>query len=429
MSPSISEKVGRIYTDERDRILATLIGMLRDFDLAEETMQEAFATALLQWSESGIPSNPRAWIVSAARHKAIDRLRRHAAFRAKSSDLQRIAEQAEEAENPLVFETEETFAGFPDFPDDRLRLIFTCCHPALATEAQVALTLRTLCGLTTEDIARAFLVPVQTMAQRLVRVKRKVTEAAIPYSVPPADMLAARLNAVLVTVYLIFTAGYTASSGEALIRTDLCSEAIRLGRLLVSLVPDQGEAAALLALMLFHDSRRTTRADAAGDIVLLEDQDRNQWNRESIEQGAEMLRRAMANGAGGTRYGIEAQIAAIHATAPQSQDTDWARIVELYGELKRVAPSPVVELNEAVAIAMWQGPKAGLERLAELERSGRIAGYHLLPAAQASLLEKLGDKPAAAAHYQRALVLARNDPERRFLNARLAKVSSPSASC
>lgn len=422
MPSLLSEHVGRIYTDERDRILATLIGMLRDFDLAEEMMQEAFATALRQWSDSGIPSQPRAWIISAARHKAIDRMRRDTVFRAKFPDLQRNIGQAGEAENPLVFETEETF------PDDRLRLIFTCSHPALATEAQVALTLRTLCGLTTEEIARAFLVPTQTMAQRLVRVKRKITEAAIPYSVPPADKLAARLNAVLVTVYLIFTAGYTASSGEVLIRTDLCAEAIRLGRLLVSLVPNQGEPAALLALMLFHDSRRPTRTDAAGDIVLLEDQDRSRWNLVAIHEGAEMLRRAVAGGANGTRYCIEAQIAAVHAAALGPQDTDWARIVALYGELKRVAPSPVVELNEAVAIGVLRGPEAGLERLAELERSGRLADYHFLPAAQARLLEKLGDRHAAAAHYQRAIVLARNDPERRFLRARLATVSSPSVS-
>jgi RNA polymerase sigma-70 factor (ECF subfamily) len=425
MAPLLSEQVGRIYTDERDRILATLIGMLRDFDFAEEMMQEAFATALLQWSESGIPSKPRAWIVSSARHKAIDRLRRDTVFRTKFPELQRSIEQAGEAENPLVFETEEIF---PEFPDDRLRLIFTCCHPALATEAQVALTLRTLCGLTTEEIARAFLVPTQTMAQRLVRVKRKITEAAIPYSVPPAETLAARLDAVLVTVYLIFTAGYTASSGNALIRTDLCSEAVRLGRLLVSLVPNQSEPAALLALMLFHDSRRTTRTNAAGDIVLLEDQDRSRWNRAAIGEGSEMLRRVVAGGANGTRYGIEAQIAAIHATALRAQDTDWARIVALYSELKRVSPSPVVELNEAVAIAMLRGPEAGLERLAELERSGRLADYHLLPAAQARLLEKLGNGQSAIIHYRRALELARNHPERRFLRARLATVSSPSAS-
>ena len=420
MAPLLSEQIERIYTDERDRILATLIGMLRDFDLAEEMMQEAFAAALLHWPDSGVPAKPRAWIVGAARHKAIDRLRRDALFRAKFPDLQRTVEQAGEAENPLVFEAEEIF------PDDRLRLIFTCCHPALATEAQVALTLRTLCGLTTEEIARAFLVPAQTMAQRLVRVKRKITEAAIPYSVPPAATLVARLDAVLVTVYLIFTAGYTASSGAALVKTDLCGEAIRLGRLLVSLVPNQSDPAALLAMMLFHDSRRATRTDAAGDIVLLEDQDRRRWNHASIQEGSEMLCRSLAGGAGESRYGIEAQIAAIHAMASRPQDTDWARIVALYGELKRVAPSPVVDLNEAVAIAMWRGPEAGLEKLAELEGSGRLAEYHLLPAAQARLLEKLDDRQSAAIHYRRAIALARNDPERRFLAARLAKVSSPS---
>ena len=420
MTPLFSEEVGRIYADEHDRILATLIGILRDFDLAEETMQEAFATALLQWNESGIPSKPRAWIVSAARHKAIDRLRRDAVFRAKFPDLQQTVEQAAEAENSPVFETEETFS---DFPDDRLRLIFTCCHPALATEAQVALTLRTLCGLTTEEIARAFLVPTQTMAQRLVRVKRKITEAAIPYSVPRAEALSARLDAVLVTLYLIFTAGYTASSGEALIRTDLCGEAIRLGRLLVSLVPNQSEPAALLALMLFHDSRRATRTDAAGNIVLLEEQDRSRWDRAAIQEGAEILRRLLTGGAGGTRYGIEAQTAEIHATAPQPQDTDWARIVALYGDLKHVSPSPVVDLNEAVAIAMLRGPEAGLERLAELERAGRLADYHLLPAAQARLLEKLGDKQSAIVHYEHAIELARNDPERRFLRARMANAT------
>jgi RNA polymerase sigma-70 factor (ECF subfamily) len=267
------------------------------------------------------------------------------------------------------------------------------------------------------------------MAQRLVRVKRKIADAAIPYSVPPAETLAARLNAVLVTVYLIFTAGYTASSGDALIRTDLCGEAIRLGRLLVSLAPNQSEPAALLALMLFHDSRRATRTDAAGDIVLLEDQDRSRWNREAIDEAGGMLRRATANGAGATRYGIEAQIAALHAIARRPQDTDWARIVTLYAELKRAAPSPVVELNEAVAIAMLRGAEAGLDRLAELERSGRLADYHLLPAAQARLFEKLGDRQSAIIHYKCALALARNDPERRFLSARLAIVSFPSASC
>jgi RNA polymerase sigma-70 factor (ECF subfamily) len=413
MAPVLSDQVERIYTDERDRILATLIGMLRDFDLAEETMQEAFAAALVQWQNSGIPHNPRAWIVSAARHKALDRLRRDASFRSKFPDLQRAVEQ----EHPIVSETEDTI------DDDRLRLIFTCCHPALATDAQVALTLRTLCGLTTDEIARTFLVSPQTMAQRLARVKRKITEAAIPYSVPPPEMLAARIDSVLVTIYLIFTAGYTASSGDSLIRKDLCGEAIRLGRILVNLVPGQGDPAALLALMLFHDSRRNTRTNAVGDIVLLEDQDRKQWDCEAIRQGVALLATALNNGSGGSRYGIEAQIAALHATAARPQGTDWSRIAALYGELKRIAPSPVVELNEAVAIAMHRGPQTGLERLAEIERSGHLRNYHLLPAAQARLLEQLGRWQEAVAHYSRALALARNEPERRFLNARLAHLS------
>jgi RNA polymerase sigma-70 factor (ECF subfamily) len=415
MPTRLSTEIERIYSDERDRILATLIGMVRDFDLAEEMMQDAFATALTQWPAAGIPAHPRAWIVSAARHKAIDRLRRDTVFRAKFPELQRAVEQAGESESPLMPEMEDAI------PDDRLRLIFTCCHPALAADAQVALTLRTLCGLTTDEIARAFLVPTQTMAQRLVRVKRKITEAAIPYSVPPAEMLSERIDAVLVTIYLIFTAGYTASSGETLVKKDLCSEAIRLGRLLVSLVPAVSEPAALLALMLFHDSRRNARTDAQGDIVLLEDQDRQRWNRPAIEEGVEMLQRALTLSAGQSRYIVEAQIAAIHATSARPQDTDWARIAALYEVLKRVAPSPVVELNEAVAIAMLRGPEAGLDRLAELERSGRLDHYRFLPAAQARLLEKLERWPEAASQFERALDLARNAPERRFLSARLAQ--------
>jgi len=410
------QQIERIYTDERARILATLIGFLHDFDLAEETMQEAFAAALVQWRDSGIPDNPRAWIVGTARHKALDRLRRDTAFRAKSLDLQRNLLSASEPD-PAMPGSE--FDSDDSIPDDRLRLIFTCCHPALATEAQVALTLRTLCGLATNEIARAFLVSPQTMAQRLVRVQRKISEAGIPYSVPPPEMLPARIDAVLVTIYLIFTAGYTATSGAALVKTDLCGEAIRLGRLLVSLVPDHAEPAALLALMLFHDSRRDARTDAEGNIVLLEDQDRARWNQPAIREAAELLKRTSPD----SRYAIEAQIAAIHTTSPRPEDTDWRRIATLYAELKRIAPSPVVELNEAVAIAMSQGPEAGLERLAELESAGRLENYHLLPAAQARLLEKLGRSQEAKSHYRRALSLARNDPERRFLTARLAQLN------
>ena len=413
MDPRLSAQIERIYTDERDRILATLIGMLRNFDLAEETMQEAFGAALVQWRESGIPASPRAWIVSTARHKALDRLRRDAAYRARFSDIQRSVEQTLQEGNLPVPEMDDGIT------DDRLRLIFTCCHPALATEAQVALTLRTLGGLTTDEIARAFLVSPQTMAQRLVRVQRKIMQAGIPYSVPPEGSLPARIDAVLVTIYLIFTEGYRASSGESLVKKDLCTEAIRLERLLVSLLPGHGEPAALLALMLFHDSRRNARTDDAGNIILLEDQDRSRWNCAAIQEGIAMLAAALRSGAAGSRYGIEARIASIHATSARPEDTGWPRIAALYAELKRIAPSPVVELNEAVAIAMAEGPEAGLERLAALESSGRLDSYHLLPAAQARLLEKLGRRQDAMNHYRRALALARNEPERRFLISRL----------
>ena len=416
MDARLSHEIERIYADERARILATLIGILRHFDLAEEMMQEAFAAALVQWRNDGIPRNPRSWIVSAARHKAVDRLRRDAIFREKFPELQRLAEQEENGPVPLS-DDEDAIA------DDRLRLIFTCCHPALSTEAQVALTLRTLCGLTTDEIARAFLVSPQTMAQRLVRVQRKITEAGIPYSVPPADAIPSRIESVLVTIYLIFTAGYTAASGEMLVKKHLCTEAIRLGRLLTGLVPGQSEPLALLAMMLFHDSRRHTRTDDQGNIVLLEDQDRSRWNRSFIEEAVGLLDTALRHAAGGSRYTIEASIAALHATAPMPRDTDWRQIAALYTELKRIAPSPVVELNEAVAIAMAEGPETGLRLLSELESSGRLGNYHFLPAAQARLLEKLGRPAEASEHYRRAIALARNDPERRFLVARLAGVN------
>jgi RNA polymerase sigma-70 factor, ECF subfamily len=373
--------------------------LLRDFDLAEEMMQEAFAAALVQWPERGVPESPRTWIVGTARHKAIDRLRR-------DSRLESLTEV-----EALPMRWEESIA------DDRLRLIFTCCHPALPQEGQVALTLRTLGGLSTEEIARIFLVPVATMAQRLVRVQRKIASAGIPYYVPPSSMLSERLEAVLAVVYLIFTSGYSAAS-------DLCDEAIRLGRLIVELMPDRGEPAALLSLMLLHDSRRLARNDAAGDIVLLEDQDRGSWSREYINEGLESLDKALRLGAGRSRYAIEAAVAALHARAARPEETDWAQIAGLYEVLSRVAPSPVVELNKAVAIAMSEGPETGLTALSELAASGHLRLYHLLPAAQARLSMRLGRRSDAAAFYKAALSLANTDADKRFLERRLLEADS-----
>lgn len=411
----IPQVVEALYLDQRDRILATLIGLLRDFDLAEEMMQEAFATALSQWKGCGVPENPRAWIVSTARNKAIDRLRRDIRFREKFPELQRLLPVAESGTQDADEEM---------IPDDRLRLIFTCCHPALAEEAQIALTLRTLCGLTTDEIARVFLVSPSTMAQRLVRVQRKIVDAGVPWYVPPVHLLPERLDTVLATLYLIFTAGYSATSGAALIRKDLCNEAIRLGRILLEFFPDRGEPGALLALMLLHDSRRQTRTDAEGGIVLLENQDRAGWNAARIEEGIQLLETSLRKGAGRSRYGVEASIAALHATAARPEDTDWPQIVALYEVLARIAPSPVIDLNAAVAVSMVEGPEAGLQILEHLERHGQLRDYHLLPAAQARLNEQLKRWPEAAECYRRALSLVQNEPERRFLAQRLAEVSS-----
>jgi RNA polymerase sigma-70 factor (ECF subfamily) len=378
-------------------------------------MQEAFATALSQWEGCGVPNNPRAWIVSTARNKAVDRLRRDIRFREKFPELQRtLSSTNSSAQDP----SEEMI------PDDRLRLIFTCCHPALPEEAQIALTLRTLCGLTTDEIARVFLVSPPTMAQRLVRVQRKIVDAGIPYYVPPLDLLPERLDAVLATLYLIFTAGYSATSGASLIRKDLCNEAIRLGRILLEFFPDRGEPGALLALMLLHDSRRQTRTDADGNIVLLEDQDRNKWNVVNIEEGVALLESALRRGAGRSRYGVEASIAALHATSASPEDTDWPQIAALYEVLARIAPSPVVDLNAAVAVSMVEGPEAGLRMLEHLDRHGHLRDYHLLPATQARLNEKLERWPEAAACYRRAISLVQNEPERRFLEERLAEVAT-----
>jgi RNA polymerase sigma-70 factor (ECF subfamily) len=398
-----SAAVDRLYRSDRGRILATLIGLLKDFDLAEDMMQEAFAAALIQWESGGVPENPRAWIVSAARYKAIDRLRRDARFSDRFPELQSIASEA---------------ASDTGIEDDRLRLIFTCCHPALPAEGQVALTLRTLCGLSTEQIAHVFLVPHATMAQRLVRVQRKIIDAGIPYYVPPAEALDDRLDAVLATIYLIFTSGYSATAH------DISTEAIRLGRLLLELMPGRAELMALLALMLLHDARRLARTGADDELILLEHQDRAKWNRAQIAEGLALVEAALRGGAGRSRYGLEASIAAVHASAERYEDTDWNEIVALYALLARVAPSPVVDLNRAVAISMVAGPAEGLRRLGELDGSGQLRHYHLLPSAQAWMLSRLECWEEAAEAYRKAVALARTEPEKSFLERRLAEAES-----
>ena len=375
-------------------------------------LQEAYAVALQKWPSDGTPANPRAWLISTARHKAIDRLRRDQRFERKS---QEIAETAEIAARPEGDREEEMFT------DDRLRLIFTCCHPALPPEARVALTLRTVCGITTEEISRVFLIPVATMAQRLVRAKAKIREARIPYRVPSPEELRDRLDGVLLVVYLIFNEGYLASSGDALIRRELCAEAIRLGRVLCSLLPRQAEAQALLGLMLLQDSRRDARVSAEGELVLLEEQDRNLWHREQIQEGTELVKSALRRGAAGM-YALQASIAALHANAKTAKDTDWPQIAALYDALLRMHTSPVIEVNRAVAVAMARSLEEGLALLDEIERREELEEFHLLPAARADLLRRLGSMGEAADAYRRALSLATNDIERRFLRRRLAEM-------
>jgi len=407
-----------IYREDSGRILATLIRLLGDFDLAEEAMQDGFAAALEQWPRAGTPANPRAWLVSTARHKAIDRLRRGKRFEEKREELARLAALAQEerAERP----------GEPSdnsIADDRLRLLFTCCHPSLAPDAQIALTLKTLCGLSTEEIARAFLVPAPTMAQRLVRVKQKIRDAAIPYRVPPDDVLGERLDAVMAVLYLIFNEGYAATSGDALVRRDLCAEAIRLARLLCALMPDRPQARGLLALMLLHDSRREARLAADGEVVLLQEQDRTRWDQDQIREGRALAEQALRE-AGPAPYSVQAAIAALHAEAPRPEETDWRQIAGLYDVLLGLHPSPVVELNRAVAVAQAYGAQAGLPLLDDLDARGELPAYHLLPAARADLLRNLGRFEEAAAAYRRALALVANEPERRFLERRLAEVEA-----
>jgi RNA polymerase sigma-70 factor, ECF subfamily len=411
-----------LYREESGRILATLIRLLGSFDLAEEAVQEAFAAALEQWPAQGTPANPRAWLVSTARNKAVDLLRRRSRFDSKAEEIQRLAELEQFAAEPQDDDQSNDLRN-NDHNDDRLKLIFTCCHPALVREAQVALTLRTLCGLTTEEIARAFLVPVKTLAQRLVRAQQKIRNAEIPYRIPPAEELASRVEAVMLVVYLVFNEGYSASSGEAVIRRELCAEAIRLARLLCQLLPDENEARGLLALMLLHDSRRDARVSADGEMILLEDQDRGAWHRDQIEEGLTLLESVLRTSPA-SPYALQAAIAAMHARAKSAADTDWRQIAALYEVLCRVQPSPVVELNRAAAVAMSEGPAAGLRLLDALESESGLRDYYLLAAARADLLRRLNRWPEAANAYRRSLALVTAAPERRFLTRRLAEVEA-----
>ncbi len=405
------QAVDAVYRAESRRVLATLIRLLGDFDLAEEALHDAFAAAVAQWPRDGVPANPRAWLVSAGRFKAVDTLRRRARF---DASLAKIAEQLETGPRDAAGPEHE------DLEDDRLRLIFTCCHPALAPEAQVALTLREVCGLTTEEIARAFLTGAPTVAQRIVRAKRKIRDAHIPYRVPSKEDLPARLDSVLRVVYLVFTEGYAASAGPSLVRADLSAEAIRLGRLLMELLPES-EVAGLLALMLLHDSRRAARTSPAGEIVLLDDQDRSLWNHDQIVEGVALVEQALSSRRFGP-YTLQAAIAAVHAEARAAAATDWARIVAFYDVLNETYPSPVVELNRAAAVAMRDGPAAGLALIDALLARGDLDDYHLAHAARADLCRRLGRTADARASYRRALELARQEPERRFLERRLREV-------
>jgi RNA polymerase sigma-70 factor (ECF subfamily) len=410
-APRVREAIAAVYRSESRRVFATLIRLLGDFDLAEEALSDAFRAALEQWPRDGMPANPRAWLVSAGRFKAIDGLRR----RSKLDPLGDVAEEVEAIadDTPPPWDAE-------DIEDDRLRLIFTCCHPALAPDAQVALTLREVCGLATEEIAQAFLSPAPTLAQRIVRAKAKIRDARIPYQVPAPDELGERLESALRVIYLVFNEGYSASSGQSLTRLDLSAEAIRLGRLLVDLLPEP-EAIGLLALMLLQESRRTARASQDGELILLADQDRALWNREQIAEGVALVERALTSGRFGP-YSLQAAIAAVHAEARSAAATHWGEIVLLYDALLRHEPSSVIELNRAVAVAMRDGPAAGLALIEAIQARGDLTGYHLAHAARADLCRRLGRTAEARTSYQRALELARQAPERRFLQRRLAEL-------
>jgi RNA polymerase sigma-70 factor (ECF subfamily) len=407
----VRESVDAVYRTESRRVLATLIRLLGDFDLAEEALHDAFTAALDQWPKEGVPNNPRAWLISTGRFKAIDAMRRRARFDGSLAALAQCPNST--TSDPAEWDDD-------GFEDDRLRLIFTCCHPALSPEAQVAMTLREVCGLTTEEIGRAFLTAPPTLAQRIVRAKAKIRDARIPYQVPAATDLPDRLDSVLQVIYLVFNEGYSASSGASLTRSDLSGEAIRLGRLLIELLPEP-EAVGLLALMLLQESRRTARTSPTGDLVLLEDQDRSLWNRDHIAEGKVLLERALSLRRFGP-YTLQAAIAAVHARAPDAAATDWAQIVELYRLLAQAEPSPVVELNRAVAVAMRDGPLAGLELIDAILARGELADYHLAHSARADLCRRLGRTAEARASYERALALTRLEPERRFLERRLQEL-------
>lgn len=416
MTPNPNLAVDEVYRSDWGRIVATLIRQFGDFELAEDAAQDAFTAAVDQWRTEGVPDSPSAWIIQTAKHKAIDRLRRQTRLKEK------LEAEPDFGTEPIV---EASGLDLGEIPDDRLRLIFTCCHPALSLEAQVALTLRTLGGLLTDEIARSFLVPTATMAQRLVRAKRKIRDAGIPFSVPDTSEMPERLDGVLTAIYLIFTEGYAPTRGQPLVRADLCAEAIRLARLLRSLVGPRppAEATALLALMLLHDSRREARLDEDGDLVVLEEQDRTRWHRPQIDEALALVEEALRDQPG--PYALEASIAAEHCKAARAQDTDWLQIVSLYDALSELMPSPVVSLNRAVAIGMAKGPGSALELIDELIASGELDYYHLLHAARADMLRRLGSNDEAATSYEAALKLATNDGERRFLERRLSELRTP----
>lgn len=417
MISTVNTAVDDVYRADWGRIVATLIRLCGDFDVAEDAAQEAFAAAVKQWPNEGVPASPAAWIIQTAKHKAVDRLRRQTRFQEKAESY--AQEQPTTTEQPELTDHE--------IPDDRLRLIFTCCHPALSPESQVALTLRTLCGLETDEIARAFIVPATTMAQRLVRAKRKIRDAGIPYKIPDTSEIRQRLDAVLTVIYLVFNEGYASTHGERLLRTDLCAEAIRLARIVrVLLAPyPPAEVTGLLALMLLHDSRRDARVDEAGDLVVLEEQDRALWNQSQIAEALPLVRQAIASPVAGP-YTVQAAIAAEHCQAQRSEQTDWRQIVELYDRLAGLQPSPIVSLNRAVAVAMADSPERGLQLIDNLMASGELDDYHLLHAARADLLRRSGSNEEARKSYVRALELTANEAERRFLEKRLGNLQAVS---